>query len=256
MIGDRIASLRWRPVLLPVIAGAILIAAWSLAVRTTGVSSATLPGPGAVFARWAEILHEPDYYRSIGVTLRLAGLGLAIGTGVGVAIGSVAGMWRPAREAVWPFVQAVRVLPAVGLIPVVLVLVPGEMGRPLIIGISCTAVVAVSCGDGWKAAARERIEFAATAGLGGWRLFALVYLPEAGRELAVGVRIAAGLALTLATVIEMLLGQSLGLGTYISMHGDTDRAAVFAVVGTLAVLGVVINLAIEGLSHSVLFWQR
>lgn len=240
---------------LPAVAGLLAVAAWDITVRlsdTVGV----LPSPWAVTAKLLDLAREGEYYRSIAATLQLTISGLSVGVIAGILLGGFTSLAKPVRAAIFPYVHALRALPAVALIPVALALFPGEAGRPFLIGLSCSAIIATSLDDGLQAVTRERLDFAATAGLSGWRLVVFLYVPEVARELLVGVRIASGLALILAVVLEMLIGAPRGLGVYISTHSDTDRATAYAAIVTLGLIGVGLNGVLSGISRRLVYWER
>lgn len=242
--------------LLPIVPGVAVLAVWEYAVKSGWISAAILPPPLMILSRWSELLATRDYYLGIGATLWLMVAGLSFGILLGVGLGVLNAMVPSVRSAILPYVHALRALPAVALIPFMLTLFPGDIGRPLVIGAACAALIATSFDDGFRSITPERQDFAATAGLSSWRLVLNLYLPEVGRELLVGIRIAVGLALILAVVLEMLLGADRGLGVYISTHSENDRPAAYAAIASLALVGIGVNSFISWLSRQLLFWEK
>ena len=112
--------------LITLIGLAILFTGWSVAVKYLAVPTYILPTPSAVWnALWSGIAVSPSsplgYYLPLWGTLKNAALGLAIGSGLGLVLGSLMAESRLIEKLIMPYAFALQSLPKVAIAPLMIV---------------------------------------------------------------------------------------------------------------------------------------
>ena len=109
----KFVSASWPPLL----ALALILLVWQLAVDAKLKPAFVLPSPGAVWSKLAERMRDGTLPEAVWTSLRRGGLGflasLAIGTPLGLLIARV----RPVRRAIGPLVSGLQSLPSVAWVP-------------------------------------------------------------------------------------------------------------------------------------------
>src|SRR5947209_1442760 len=103
-----------------------LIALWIFAVRVLRVPPYILPSPEAVLnALWSGLAVNPaspkGFYLPLWSTLSNAATGFAIGTGLGLVLGSLMAESRTVEKLLMPYAFALQSLPKVAIAPLVVI---------------------------------------------------------------------------------------------------------------------------------------
>jgi sulfonate transport system permease protein len=112
----RRAGVQAAPWLIPI----LILIAWELAARTGGLSSRVLPEPLAVVKAAWELIQSGDMWANVKVSAWRALTGFAIGGGIGFVLGLGTGLFKPAEIALDSTVQMIRNIPALAMIPLVI----------------------------------------------------------------------------------------------------------------------------------------
>jgi len=104
----------------------ILFGGWAAAVKYLDVPSYILPAPTAVWrALWSGLAVNPTsplgYYLPLWGTLKNAAIGLAIGSGLGLLLGSLMAESRLIEKLLMPYAFALQSLPKVAIAPLVVI---------------------------------------------------------------------------------------------------------------------------------------
>ena len=237
-----------------VVALVVLLAAWQLGSTRFGPD--VVPGPGRVTMELGRLLGQSVFWAAVGDTCASTLIGLFIAAVLAIPLGLLTGRHPIADASTKLTVDFLRTIPAVTLIPLVV----------LLFGPSQTMkVVLIVFGAFWPLfvqatyAARE-LDPVARDMVRSYRLrdrvvWAAVLLPSSAPFLITGLRVATTLALLLSVGAE-IVGNAPGIGQQITLAQiGAQSATAYAYVVVAALLGVVINAAAAFGQGRLLFWH-
>jgi sulfonate transport system permease protein len=229
---------------------------WEYATRAGVLSTRVLPEPLAVVkSAWA-LIQSGDMWANVKVSAWRALLGLAIGGGVGLVLGLWTGLFRPFEIALDSTVQMIRNIPALAMIPLVILWFGiEEEAKIFLVALGVFFPVYVNTFHGIRSVDANLIEMARSYGLKGFALYRDVIFPGALPSILVGVRFALGLMWVMLIVAETISAQS-GIG-YMTMNAREFLQTDVVVVGILlyAVLGKLADVLAKGIERAALRWH-
>jgi sulfonate transport system permease protein len=242
----------WTPWVLPV----LLIAVWQLSSQLGWLSSRILPEPWAVAKAFWSLAESGELWVHLRTSLWRAATGFAIGSGLGLALGLLTGSFRSAETLLDTTLQMVRNIPALALIPLVILWFGiDETAKLFLLAVGVFFPVYLNTFHGIRSADQGLIEMARSYGLSGWPLYRDVILPAALPSILVGVRFSLGLVWVLLIVAETISAQA-GIG-YMTMNAREFLQTDVVLVGILlyALLGKAADLVSRGLEKHFLRWN-
>ncbi len=234
--------------------GAALLAL-ELAVRTGLIPSHLLPAPSQILDTLAE-LGAHGLLGHIGAsTLRVAA-GFGIGAALAVVLGAAVGLSRRAEALLDPSFQALRAIPSLAWVPLLLLwLGIDEAPKLVLIAIGASFPVYMGVASGIRGVDRKLIEVARLYRLDNVALTRRVLLPAALPSILTGLRNGLSLAWMFMVAAE-LIAASRGLGYLLSDGRETSRAdIVLAAIALLAILGKASDSLMAALEHRLLSWR-
>jgi ABC-type nitrate/sulfonate/bicarbonate transport system permease component len=221
----------------PLVGALLVLAAWELYARLSGVRESTLPAPSEVLAHlWEDRgLLAANAWPTVAEVL--LGYLAAAALGVGVAV-LVHGSWLVER-ALYPWLVVSQTVPIPAIAPVI-VLWTGFDLRPrlIVIALVCFFPVAVNTIDGLKAAEPELLGLLRTLGATRRQRFWLARLPAALPFVFSGLKVAAAFSVIGAVFAEWV-GSASGLGQLILvLNNQAATSEMFAVIAVLSAIGV------------------
>jgi sulfonate transport system permease protein len=246
----------WRKALAPWALPIALLLAWELAARIGWLSSRILPEPLAVAQALWTLAVSGELWSHLKTSLWRAASGFAIGAGAGLALGLLTGTWRQAETLLDTSLQMVRNIPALALIPLVILWFGiDETAKLFLLAVGVFFPVYLNTFHGIRSADAGLIEMARSYGLRGWPLYREVILPAALPSILVGVRFSLGLVWVLLIVAETISAQA-GIG-YMTMNAREFLQTDVVLVGILlyAVLGKLADMLARGLEKHYLRWN-
>ena len=185
------------------------------------------------------------------------GLGFAIATLVGIAIGSLIAVSDAVREHIDPLINALYATPLVALSPIlILALGIGPASKIAIVFLMAVFPILINTTAGIRSADEGLIEAARAFAASKGQIFRHVLLPSALPFVIAGLRLGVGRGLV-GIVIGELFGAREGLGYLIAVSGQTfDIPAMFVGVFVLAVAGVVGVAAFQYLERRIAPWRH
>ena len=190
----------------------------------------------AVFLAYAWVTNQPDnnpsllppisdigeaFYVNLSKGVLFAALraslfriftGFFIGTGCALVLGCLIGWYRWVEYIFDPLIEAVRPIPPLAYIPLVIIWFGiEEFSRVLLITIACFLVSIINVIAGMKNVAQVYVYAAATMGATRFQIFRTVAIPAATPFIFTGLRIALAAAWTTLVAAEMIAAPS-GLG--------------------------------------------
>lgn len=222
-----------------------LLGAWQFAA-TASEGAGVLPTPAEIGRTLLEAILSGRLPADAMHTFSAAVASWAICLVVGIPLGMALGISERLRNLLLLFIELLRPIPAVALIPPAV----------LVFGFSWKTEIAVTVfASVWplvfsSRAGIERLharifEVAATLHLGKWQTLRSVVTPAAFREILVGAKLSFGLCLVVSVVAEMI-GNPAGLGWGLVTAQEAMRASeTFAYLFAIGILGVFANFALD-----------
>ena len=217
---------------------AALITLWYV-LSTAGVFTAVqLPSPTRVIAAGTELAQRGELATHLVISTQRVVLGFSIGAVLGLVLGALIGLWGPARIAAAPTIGALRAVPSLAWVPLLLLWIGiGENSKVTLVAIGAFFPVYTTVSAALTHVDPKLVEAARAFGYRGVKLFTTVQLPAVLPSVVSGLRLALAQAWLFLVAAE-LLGASMGLGYLLTdsqNNGRTDRLLLAIVL--LAVLG-------------------
>lgn len=238
----------------------LVLLLWQIAASQQWVDPLLLPSLSDI-GLTAEELASDGYrqvslWQHISISLARALSAFASAILLGVPLGLVMGMSEPVAAALNPFVQFLRPLPKIALIPLAVVwLGIGEASKFFLIFIATFLSVVVGAQAAVERTGRARIRVAQTLGANRRQIFLRVVLPETLPDLFTTVRLSVGIGWTSLIAAEMVAANS-GLGWMVinaSSYLRTD-IVMFGIL-MLGGIGYLLDLLLLGLQRWLVPWS-
>ncbi|MQB07272.1 ABC transporter permease subunit [Agrobacterium tumefaciens] len=237
---------------------ALWLAGWQWATTAgpfAGMSG--IPTMSAAVGESYRLIGDFRFWVAIGETLSMALTGLVIAMVIGIALGVVTAIWRPVNEAIDPLVQFLRPIPAVVILPLVLMI----FGPTRDLGIFLAAFgalwpILVQVQAGIRDVDPVAMDTARAMTLPWMKIQTAIVLPSAAPYIMTGIRISATAALLLS-IGAGLLGGAPGLGRRILIAQEAAQSDVaFGLILWSGVIGVLFALAVNALERFVVRGRR
>ncbi len=243
------ARRRLEPLVLPMIAAALLVAAWAAAVRATGTT--VFPSPAAVVRGLAELSRKGLLLAYVRDSLLRVAVGYGAALLVGIPFGAMLGWHATAGRAVNPLIQFLRPISPLAWIPVAIVLFGvNDLAAVFLIFLASIFPVMVSTMNGVRGVPAIYRQAGRNFGLSPVALILRVVYPAALPEILTGIRIALGVAWIVVVAAEMIAVNS-GLGYLVidSRNAGKRYDLVVAAMLLIGAIGLALNLAVERISR-------
>jgi ABC-type nitrate/sulfonate/bicarbonate transport system permease component len=222
---------------------AVVGAYWLLALRP-GTNPALVPAPPKNLAAFVDELSNGDLWTNTASSLQRVVIGFAVGATLALVLGALAGWFRHWGYFLNPLIDALRPVPALAYIPLVIVWVGiGEPSRLIIIALAVFKPCVVNARAGMQEVAQIYVDAARTLGASRWRVFATIAVPSAVPYFIAGLRTGVSTGF-LALVAAELIAAPSGLGFMIQNAGQYFRTDI-TIVGiiVIGVLGALLGKA-------------
>ncbi|PKO90129.1 MAG: ABC transporter permease [Betaproteobacteria bacterium HGW-Betaproteobacteria-10] len=251
-LGDEAAgqSLRWQTLVRKgqgLIIPVILVVIWESVVRLGWVSAHLLPPPSELISTLRELIDNGELAGHIGISTLRVVIGFAIGAGLALPIAAAVGLSRRVEALVDPTFQAIRAIPSLAWVPLLLLWLGIDEGSKVaLIAIGAFFPVYLNFVAGIQNVDRKLVEVGGIYGLSGVRLIVRIFLPAALPNLFTGLRTGLSLAWMFLVAAE-LIAATKGVGYLLTDGRETGRA-------DLVIVAIIILAILGKLSDSVLIW--
>ena len=242
--------------LLPWLVPLLLVAVWQAASARGWLSTRVLPAPLDVLQAAWTLAESGELWTHVKVSAARALSGLAIGGGLGLLLGLLTGSLRWAETLLDSTIQMVRNIPALALIPLVILWFGiDESAKLFLIAVSVFFPIYLNTYHGIRNVDPGLVEMGRTYGLTRWQLYRDIILPGALSSILVGLRFSLGLMWVILIVAETISAQS-GIG-YLTMNAREFLQTDIVLVGILlyALLGKLADVFARALEHWWLRWH-
>ena len=242
--------------LLPWVAPLAILALWQALAQTGFIPPNLLPAPFDVVKAGARALRHQGLLTHLAISTARAGVGLLIGSALGLGLGLLTGLSRPLQLVLDGPLQMMRAVPALALVPLVIGWFGlGEAAKIFIVVITVVFPVYLNTFHGVRSVDPHLIEMARVYHLSRFELYTEVILPGALPSVLVGFRFALGMS-WLVMIVAETLGASSGLGYVAATAREFMQTDVLVLTIVLwALLGKAADLLARRLERALLPWQ-
>ncbi|MEU4420942.1 ABC transporter permease [Actinoplanes sp. NPDC024001] len=244
---------RWYRLISPI----ALVLFWEAASRSGVLPEDKVPAPSVVLRTGWRLATEGALTDHLVASLTRAAIGLLIGGTLAVALGAAAALLRVGDNTIDPPVQMARMLPHLGLVPLLIIWVGiGEELKISLVALGAFFPLYFNTYAGIRDIDQRLVEAAKTCGLGQWQRLRHVVLPGALPSLFLGLRLAIGAAWLSLVVGEQVNAQT-GIG-FLMMEAREFAQTDVVVLGLLiyALLGLLSDVLIRTAERRTLAWRR
>jgi sulfonate transport system permease protein len=234
---------------------ALLLLALEAVVRAGWVPAHLLPPPTEVLRTLVSLGPQGLWSHVQASGLRVL-VGFVLGAGVATILGAWVGLSTRARALIDPSVQALRAIPSLAWVPLLLLwLGIDEAPKLTLIAIGAFFPVYMGVASGIRDVDRKLVEVGEMAGLGRLDMVRRVLLPASMPAVMTGLRNGLSLAWMFMVAAE-LIAATQGLGYLLTDGRETGRAdLVLAAILLLALLGKASDSAMAWLEQRTLHWR-
>jgi sulfonate transport system permease protein len=234
----------------------LFLGLWALGSWTGFLDPRTLSAPWTVVSTARELIADGRLQSNLATSAQRAALGLLLGVAVGVVLAGLAGLSRVGEAIIDGPVQMKRAIPALALIPLLILwLGIGEQMKVITISLGVFVPIYLQTHAALRAIESRYVELAQTVDLSRWEFVRRVVVPGTLPSFLLGLRFAVTAAWLALVVVEQINATS-GIGYMMELartYGQTDIIVVGLVVYGL--LGLVSDAAVRLLQRKALAWQ-
>ncbi|MDI4657517.1 aliphatic sulfonate ABC transporter permease SsuC [Xanthobacter autotrophicus] len=233
-----------------------ILALWQAAASFGFLSSRVLPAPGDVALAFWRTLQDGTLLSNISVSTGRALTGLAIGGGIGFALGVLNGVWRPAEIALDSTLQMLRNVPHLAIIPLVILWFGiDEEAKIFLVAVGVAFPIYLNTYHGIRNVDGGLVEMARVYGLSPAAQFTRIVLPGALPSVLVGLRYALGI-MWLTLIVAETISSTEGIG-YMTMNAREFLQTDVVVLGVLAyaLLGKLADSLTRAIEQRTLAWN-
>lgn len=245
---------KWIRVLAPLLLLLLLLGIWEISVHWFDVKPFILPAPSQVLAAFADNLSMLMWHGAVTFSEIL--LGLLLGGLGGVLLAIVVFYSSLLDKALYPLIIGSQMIPVFAIAPILIV----WMGYGLWPKVTVAALISffplvVNVSDGLREPTEEAVDLFRSLGATRRQIFWKLRLPASLPTLFSGLKVSATLSVVGATIGEWV-GSHQGLG-YLMLQSNARlrMSLVFAAIGMLAILGLLLFVAIRIIEQRVVHWR-
>lgn len=222
------------------------------------VDEAFLPPFSTTLVEAVRLFGDAAFLRDLGSTLLTWFLGIGLSILVAVPVGIVLGLSRVTFRASRIVIELIRPMPAVALIPLVLLFLGQGLEMKLVVALYAAVwPILFNTIYGVHGVDPKSKEMARSFGLGRLAVIRRVVIPAAAPFIATGIRISSSIVLIVIITVELIAGGGDGLGVFIAENralGD-QVARVYAGILVTGLLGLAINTLLGLVERRWLGWE-
>lgn len=243
-------SARMVSLILPV----LLLILWQGSTSSGQTSlSRILPLPEKVLTTFVSLYAEGEFMNDVLISVKRVIVGFLIGITAGFALGLLMGWSKTAEKIFAPSFHAVRQVPLVGWIPLIVMWFGmSETTRAIVITIAAFYPAVLNTFAGVRNVPREYIELASVYGYTGFKLIRRIIIPSALPSIITGFSLSLGMSWMLLVAAELLVDTPVGIGMLISTGRERSQMELVVVgIITVGLLGLAMTKVVEKLAKVI-----
>ena len=233
----------------------LFVLLWQSIVSIFNVPGYLLPSPSSTVT--AIVNDAPLLARHATATIveTLAGLGLALVLGVGVAL--TMHRSKLLRDLVYPHLVLSQAVPLIAIAPMILIWFGlGSLSKVLVVAFVCFFPLTVNTYEGFRAVDPAYAELLDTFEATWLARYRHLYLPATLPGILAGAKIAATYSV-LGAIVGEWLGGSVGLGVYMTRAQQSFRTdRLFGAILIVMVLSFALFKSVDGIGFVLTPWLR
>lgn len=243
--------------LIPILCLLTLAGLWQMAVTMRLFPVQVLVPPSVVAQTFASLWASGDLQRHLSFSLSRLFLGFGFGSAAGLALGAAMGLWQPVRRIFQPTFDAVRYVPVITFIPLLILFFDvEELFKVVVVSLATFFPVAIATFDGVRAIPRGYFEVSALYRLPLHDLILRVVFPATVPPVLTGMRLGLTRAWLSLVAAELLAADS-GLGQMMEMGRQMFRIDVVMVGVILAgTIGFLLDRGMQFAEARLLGWRH
>jgi ABC-type nitrate/sulfonate/bicarbonate transport system permease component len=237
----------------PLVVVALLLLAWEIYARTSGVSPFVLPAPSQVLGALWDFRDEAIRHLVPTVVETAVGFAVSIVAATAVAIALDRVSW--VRGAVEPLLVGSQTIPIIAIAPLFVVWFGfGLLPKVIVVVLVTFFPITVALLDGFGSTPADATDLLRSFGASPGQTFRLLRWPSGLPAFFTGLRISASYAV-LAAVIGEYVGATEGLGIWMQLSQRSFRTdLVFAAILLTAALSIALYAAVAVAERAIIPW--
>jgi len=231
------------------------IALWAAVALAS--SNTLFPSPRETLLAGWQMFQDGSLLENAKASLLRVLAGFVLGVALAIPAGFLMGWYRLARGLVEPWVQFLRTVPPLALIPLVIVVLGiGEDAKVFVIFLASFLSSVLATYQGVRNVDNTLVNAARVLGAGDWTIFTRVVVPASTPFIFVGMRVALGSAWATLVASELIAAPS-GLGRMMQVATQflqTDRIIVG--IFMIGVLGFAMDRLLLWAERRLTRWQE
>lgn len=236
---------------------ALFLLCWQGGVRVFDVPEFILPTPSAIVAKVVSDFTTGIIFPDFETTLLEVLAGFAVGTIVGILVGSAVALIAAVESWVYPYILALQTVPKVAIAPLMIIWFGyGIQSKILMAALIAFFPILVNVIAGLKTVDPRRLLLMRALKANAWQIFVKVRLPNMLPYLLAGLEIGIIFAV-IGAIVGEFVGSSTGLGSLvIRRQSAIDVVGVFSVLVYLSLMGLTLNAIVQWAGSRYVFWAR
>ena len=243
--------------LLALVVPALVVILWVVATSTGTTPESILPRITTVGNTLATLAQDGTIPSDLSISLIRVVEGYLIAAVIGITLGSLMGMSRIAREMLLPTITALRQIPLLAWIPLLILWCGiGETSKVVFIVMAAFFPILSNTLAGVASTPLEYVEVARLNKLSRWKTFTRVYLPHALPQIQTGLKLGLGVS-WMAVVGAELIASTSGVGYRMSYARTLMQSdVVIAYMVVVGVVGIVMDKVVGAVFSALTPWER
>jgi taurine transport system permease protein len=218
-----------------------------------------IPSPPRVADRFGQLVASGgnlELAKNVLASVVRVLVGWGAGSAMGILVGVAMASRKWVRGALEPVIEMIRPMPALALIPLLVIWFGlGELPKYVIIWFTTFPVVTISTTSAIRGIDRTWIQAAQTLGASRLYIVVRVIVPGALPGILTGIRLASGIAWGTLVAAE-IIGSTQGLGWLILQAQQfLDTEAVFVGIIVIGALALLMDRLLRLAEHYLIPWQ-
>ncbi|AUN32622.1 ABC transporter permease [Niveispirillum cyanobacteriorum] len=242
--------------LLPLLVPGLILAAWLAATSGDDFTAQVLVPPVAVLDSFNELLASGELADHLRASLSRLLLGFGIGSGLGLGFGILLARSALVNDFAGPFFQAVRQVPSIAFLPMLILLLGVDEGFKLaIVAKAAFFPVALATHDAVKGISKGWLEVAAIYRLSPIRVLFRLILPATVPPVLTGLRLGLTRAWIVLVAAELMAAEN-GIGQMMEMGRQMFRIdTVMVGVALTGLIGFALDQGVRLAERRLVRWK-
>jgi NitT/TauT family transport system permease protein len=250
--------IRVRPALLGLLGVVLLIGALEAVSRAGLVNEKFLPPFSVVAGATVGLFSDPVFLNDLISTILTWAVGLTLSSLIAIPLGIALGLSEVGYRSSRTVIELVRTMPAVALIPLVILVAGQGLEMKLIIAVYAAMwPILFNTIYGVHGTDPKAKEMARSFGVGRFGIIRRIVVPSAAPFIATGIRVSSSIVLIVIITVELIAGGAVGLGSFIARMRVLGDQTVYVYAGILVtgLLGLAINLILGAIERRAFGWN-